>query len=102
MENDTFGLVVKQLEYDVTVVENWKIKRQGAKASRERAKHEFRLDRINQAEGMGTNFLNACVKMSVWGTKSQRTTSHRLWVGGATVLPRSLEFRLALRQHCFG
>ena len=49
IEADEFNLIMNQIDYDVTVYENWVKKRNSVYAAREHAMQQFKLDRMKQA-----------------------------------------------------
>ena len=50
IEADEFNLIMKQIDYDVTVYENWVKKCTSVYAAREHAMQQFKLDRMKQAQ----------------------------------------------------
>ena len=65
---DEFNLLMKRMNYDLQVYENWQKKCAGAMAARAYAQHEFRVERRKKTLNLATNFLDSCSKLSVWDT----------------------------------
>jgi hypothetical protein len=63
---DEFNLLMKQLNYDVKVFQNWEKKCSSVHHAREYARHAHRLAQNKKCEQAATHFFDACVKLTTF------------------------------------
>jgi hypothetical protein len=66
---DRFNLLIKQLNYDVTVWQTWRSKCASLKVAAEAAKYQWRLDRRKRCQEAARHFIKASMAFSVWEKK---------------------------------
>lgn len=66
---DRFNLLIKQLNYDVTVWQTWRSKCASLKVAAEAAKYQWRLDRRKRCQEAARHFIKSSMAFSVWEKK---------------------------------
>ena len=69
LEVDAFNLLLKQLEYDTLVFENWEKKCSNVWAARYHAEQAFKVGVRAKLQQNAEAFLSACVKLTIWTDK---------------------------------
>ena len=63
---DRFNLLLKQLDYDVTVWQTWRSKCASLKVAAEAAKYQWRLDRRKRCQEAARHFIKSTMAFTVW------------------------------------
>ena len=71
LDIDTYQLLIKQMEYDMSVFNIWKKKCDNAFAARYHAQQDFKLAQHNKCLEAAQVFVSGCVRLRVWEPKME-------------------------------
>eukprot|EP00438_Fugacium_kawagutii_P022435 Skav232862 [mRNA] locus=scaffold2451:162468:166474:+ [translate_table: standard] len=75
---DEFNLMIKQIEYDESVFQNWEKKMMSAEAAREIATFKWKRDRRQQSLNAAELLLDSCCHVLVWDKKNEKNIAEAM------------------------